>query len=60
VVRGILKLNPLIIDKIKSQPVDDKIKKFLEDILYIELEKLQKAEEKYSSEYEQCVEKYMN
>jgi len=54
----ILKLNPLIIEKIKSLHLSEKMQKFLIEILYLELEKSQRGDDRFTAEYQKLVEEY--
>jgi hypothetical protein len=54
-----LRLNPLILDKIASLQASETMKKFLVDIFYLELEKSQKDDDLFTSDYEEFIEKYV-
>jgi|GEM_PF-2948595 len=58
-MHGTLRLNPLILQKIASLQVSDDMKKFLEDIFYLELEKSQKDDVLFTNDYEEFIEKYV-
>lgn len=55
---GILKLNPLILEKIESLDIPQNMKEFLEKVLYLELEKSERGEDRYSADYEKLVQTY--
>ena len=54
-----LRLNPLILDKIASLQVSENMKKFLVDIFYLELQKSQKDDDRFTNDYEEYIEKYV-
>jgi hypothetical protein len=54
-----LRLNPLILDKIASLQISETMKKFLVDIFYLELQKSQKDDERFTNDYEEYIEKYV-
>jgi len=54
-----LRLNPLILDKIASLKTSEAMKKFLVDIFYLELQKSQKDDDRFASDYEEFIEKYV-
>lgn len=55
---GILKLNPLILEKIESLEIPKNMKEFLEKVLYLELEKSERGEDRYTSDYEKLVQAF--
>ena len=57
-MEGILKLNPLILEQIHLLKISEEMKKFLEEVLRLELIKSQKNDEKFTTDYEKLVESF--
>lgn len=54
----ITKLNPLIIEQIRLSKIPENMKRFLEEILLLESEKMQKNDDRFRADYERLVESF--
>lgn len=54
-----VKINPEIIEYIDNLEYDDKVKKCLKDILYLELERYKENYSQYSAEYNRIIQRYL-
>ena len=54
-----VKINPEIIEYIDNSEYDDKVKKCLKDILYLELERYKENYAQYSAEYNRIIQRYL-
>ena len=59
-MEGILKLNPLILEQIHLLKISEEMKKFLEEVLRLELINSQKNDEKFTTDYEKLVESFFS
>jgi hypothetical protein len=50
-------INPRVIEKLRQAKCHDTIKKFLEEMLFLELENIEQARYRYADRYDAAIEK---
>lgn len=52
-------INPLILDKLESLKIDDKLKDFINEVLLFEKQKMNLQGVRYKEDYERIIERYI-